>query len=110
MLNGTESLSISCAPYPGSHSLGIAAFPSSQQSIIVCNYSPLTGRFLTGKYERITPLISGLPKHLTGCADMDDFLSAYYLSERGWQVIGAIRDVADEVDTTPAKVSLRWLM
>jgi aryl-alcohol dehydrogenase-like predicted oxidoreductase len=41
---------------------------------------------------------------------MDDFLSAYYLSERGWQVIGPIRDVADEVDTTPAKVSLRWLM
>ena len=31
MLDGTESLSISCAPYIVSRSLGIAAFPSSQQ-------------------------------------------------------------------------------
>lgn len=31
-------------------------------------------------------------------------------SERGWKVLDAIRDMADEVDATPAQVSLRWLM
>jgi aryl-alcohol dehydrogenase-like predicted oxidoreductase len=34
----------------------------------------------------------------------------WYVSERGWHVLDAVRAVADEVDATPAQVALRWLM
>jgi len=40
----------------------------------------------------------------------DDRFERFYLSERGWKVLDEIRAVADEVDATPAQVSLRWLM
>ncbi len=40
----------------------------------------------------------------------DDFFGDWYVSERGWRVLDVVREVADEVDATPAQVSLRWLM
>ncbi|MEM4781908.1 MAG: aldo/keto reductase [Halalkalicoccus sp.] len=79
----------------------------ADQELAVCPYSPLAGGFLTGKYEREGEEVVG-PEGAR--ADLDDRFSEYYVSERGWQVLEEIREVAEEVDATPAQVSLRWLM
>jgi aryl-alcohol dehydrogenase-like predicted oxidoreductase len=83
----------------------------ADQDLAVCPYSPLAGGFLTGKYERADPddpqAVEG-PGGARG--NFDDVFGDYYASERGWKVLDAIREVADEVDATPAQVSIRWLM
>ncbi len=83
----------------------------SDQDLAVCPYSPLAGGFLTGKYERVDPddpqAVEG-PDGARGT--FDDVFGDYYASERGWKVLDVIREVADEVDATPAQVSIRWLM
>jgi aryl-alcohol dehydrogenase-like predicted oxidoreductase len=83
----------------------------ADQDLAVCNYSPLAGGFLTGKYERADsddPEAVEAPDGARG--SFDDFFGDWYASERGWQVLDEVRAVADEVDVTPAQVSLRWLM
>ena len=83
----------------------------ADQDLAVCNYSPLAGGFLTGKYERADsddPEAVEAPDGARG--SFDDFFGDWYASERGWQVLDEVRAVADEVDATPAQVSLRWLM
>jgi aryl-alcohol dehydrogenase-like predicted oxidoreductase len=73
----------------------------ADQGIAVCPYSPLDGGFLTGKYDREVP-----PEGSR--ADLHDWDMEF--SERQWRVLDAVRDVAAEVDATPAQVSLRWLI
>ncbi|WP_276253909.1 aldo/keto reductase [Halomontanus rarus] len=76
------------------------------QDLAVCPYSPLQGGFLTGKYERagdgsgdvITP--DGSRGSLSGISP----------TESDWAVLDAVESVADELDATPAQVSLRWLI
>lgn len=81
------------------------------QNLAVCPYSPLAGGFLTGKYERADPDDAEQVIAPDGSrASLDERFSDYYLSARGWHVLEAIRDVADEIDATPAQVALRWLM
>ncbi|SFL08836.1 Predicted oxidoreductase [Halogranum rubrum] len=83
----------------------------ADQDIAVCPYSPLAGGFLTGKYERADPDDPKQVKAPDGSrGSFDDRFSNFYLSERGWEVLDAIRAVADENDATPAQVALRWLM
>ena len=81
------------------------------QELAVCPYSPLAGGFLTGKYERADP---DDPEQVVAPdgsrGSIDDQFGDYYLSERGWEVLDAIRAVADEEGATPAQVALRWLM
>jgi aryl-alcohol dehydrogenase-like predicted oxidoreductase len=80
----------------------------ADQDLAVCPYSPLHGGFLTGKYERtgdgevITPDGSR--------ADLVDRFDPEHVDESAWAVLDEVRAVADEVDATPAQVSLRWLM
>jgi len=81
------------------------------QDVAVCPYSPLAGGFLTGKYERADPDDPEAVEAPDGArGSFDDYFTDYYASERGWRVLDEIRDVASEVDATPAQVSLRWLM
>ncbi|WP_049921006.1 aldo/keto reductase [Halopiger djelfimassiliensis] len=83
----------------------------ADQDLAVCPYSPLAGGFLTGKYERADeddPTAFEGPHGARG--SLDDRFEDYYLSERGWRVLDEIRSVADELDATPAQVSLRWLI
>ncbi|MFH5800719.1 aldo/keto reductase [Haladaptatus sp. CMAA 1911] len=83
----------------------------ADQDLAVCPYSPLAGGFLTGKYERADPDDPQAVEGPDGSrADFDDVFGDYYASERGWKVLDVIREVADEVDATPAQVSIRWLM
>ncbi|WP_216824803.1 aldo/keto reductase [Salinigranum rubrum] len=83
----------------------------ADQDLAVCPYSPLAGGFLTGKYERADPDDPTKVEAPDGSrATIYESFSDYYLSERGWHVLDAIREVADDLDATPAQVALRWLM
>ncbi|MFC6862850.1 aldo/keto reductase [Halomicroarcula sp. GCM10025817] len=83
----------------------------ADQDLAVCNYSPLAGGFLTGKYERADPDDPEAVEAPDGArGSFDDFFGDWYASERGWKVLEAVRAVADEVDATPAQVALRWVM
>ncbi|WP_101296458.1 aldo/keto reductase [Halegenticoccus soli] len=83
----------------------------ADQELAVCPYSPLAGGFLTGKYERADPDDPQKVEAPDGSrASFDERFGDYYVSERGWRVLDAIREVADEVDASPAQVALRWLV
>jgi aryl-alcohol dehydrogenase-like predicted oxidoreductase len=83
----------------------------ADQELAVCNYSPLAGGFLTGKYERADPEDPEAVVAPDGArGSFDEFFGDWYASERGWKVLEEIRAVAAELDATPAQVSLRWLM
>jgi aryl-alcohol dehydrogenase-like predicted oxidoreductase len=82
----------------------------ADQDIAVCPYSPLAGGFLTGKYERVGDGTYDIDAPADTRADFDEMFTDWYVSERGWHVLDAVRAVADEVDATPAQVALRWLM
>ena len=83
----------------------------ADQDLAVCPYSPLAGGFLTGKYERADPDDPKSVRAPDGSrGSFDERFERFYLSERGWKVLDEIRAVADEVDASPAQVSLRWLM
>ncbi|WP_049903621.1 aldo/keto reductase [Halococcus agarilyticus] len=80
----------------------------ADQELAVCPYSPLAGGFLTGKYERTDE--GGVESPDGSRGSFDEFFDDYYVSERGWDVLDAVRAVADELDATPAQVALRWLI
>jgi Predicted oxidoreductases (related to aryl-alcohol dehydrogenases) len=83
----------------------------ASEGLAVCPYSPLAGGFLTGKYTRADPADPTAVSGPDGSrADIDDRFAEYYLSERGWAVLDAVRAVADELGATPAQVAVRWLM
>jgi len=84
---------------------------AADQNMAVCPYSPLAGGFLTGKYERTDdddPTKFEGPDGARG--SLSDRFDDFYLSERGWHVLDEIKTVADELDTTPPQVALRWLI
>ncbi|MCU4719299.1 aldo/keto reductase [Halapricum hydrolyticum] len=66
-------------------------------------WSPLGQGVLTGKYSR-----DDMPEDST--ASEDEGWEDYYLTEENFQVVDEVRAVAEEVDATPAQVSLAWLM
>jgi aryl-alcohol dehydrogenase-like predicted oxidoreductase len=67
-------------------------------------WSPLAGGFLSGKYEREKPLPPGSRLE----AKKDRF--ARFDNERSWRALGTAREIATETSTTPAAVSLAWLL
>jgi len=80
----------------------------ADQDLAVCPYSPLAGGFLTGKYERTEDGGVEAPDGSRGA--LTDVFDDWYVSDRGWEVLDAIRAVADEEGATPAQVALAWLM
>jgi aryl-alcohol dehydrogenase-like predicted oxidoreductase len=80
----------------------------ADQDIAVCPYSPLHGGFLTGKYERVGDDEIEAPDGSR--ADLSEHFADWYMTDEAWDVLDTVRTVADEVDATPAQVSLRWLM
>jgi aryl-alcohol dehydrogenase-like predicted oxidoreductase len=73
----------------------------ADQGIAVCPYSPLEGGFLTGKYERD----GSAPEESRG--DLYDWEGRF--DDRQWATLAVIESVAEEVDATPAQVTLRWM-
>ncbi|HYP90712.1 MAG TPA: aldo/keto reductase [Polyangiaceae bacterium] len=75
-----------------------------QAGLGVLAWSPLAGGFLSGKYERSAPAPEGsrLAKWKDRFARFDN--------DRCWRAIAAARQVASELGSTPAAVSLAWLL
>jgi aryl-alcohol dehydrogenase-like predicted oxidoreductase len=69
------------------------------RNIGVLPYFGLASGFLTGKYRSA----DDFGKSVRGGG------MAKYLTDRGYNVLGALDDVADELDATPAQVALAWL-
>jgi aryl-alcohol dehydrogenase-like predicted oxidoreductase len=67
-------------------------------------WSPLAGGFLTGKFERGKPP----PSDVRLGAKPERF--ARYDTDRNWKILDAVRAVASELGTTPAAVSIAWLL
>ncbi|MEM6992701.1 MAG: aldo/keto reductase [Myxococcota bacterium] len=67
-------------------------------------WSPLAGGFLTGKYQR--------DQHVPSGSRMEKWEDQYkrFDSERNWEILDAVTKIANAVDTTPAAVSLAWLI
>ena len=82
----------------------------ADQTLAVCPYSPLAGGFLTGKYQRSGEGVHDVEAPDGSRGSFDEFFDDYYVSERGWDALDAVAEVADELDATPAQVALRWLI
>ena len=67
-------------------------------------WSPLAGGFLSGKYRRDMPAPEG-----TRLDKWKDRLAGFS-SDRNWKILDAVDAVAKEHATTPAAVSLAWLL
>ena len=67
-------------------------------------WSPLAGGFLSGKYRRDMPAPEG-----TRLDKWKDRLAGFS-SDRHWKILDAVDAVAKEHATTPAAVSLAWLL
>ncbi|RKD97773.1 aldo/keto reductase [Halopiger aswanensis] len=80
----------------------------ADQDLAVCPYSPLAGGFLTGKYDRTAD--GGIEAPDGSRGSLDEMFDEWYVQENAWDVLEAVEGVADELDATPAQVSLRWLM
>lgn len=70
------------------------------EEVGVIPYSPLAAGFLTGKYER-----DNVPESARAAG-----IRQRYFDAAGWRTLDAVRRVAAEVDSTPAGVSLAWLL
>src|SRR3954463_9874608 len=70
----------------------------------ILSWSPLAGGFLTGKFEQ------GQPPHGESRLGIKPDRFARYNLPRNWAIIDAVRIVAKELNTTPAAVSLAWLL
>jgi len=68
----------------------------------VVPWSPLGEGFLTGKYDRDD--VSDVDSR----AAEDDSFESKYLTDENFAVLDTLREVASEVDATPAQVALAW--
>ncbi|MGZ9809862.1 aldo/keto reductase [Pseudoroseicyclus sp. H15] len=69
----------------------------------VMPWSPLAGGFLTGKYRRGETEGTG---RLSGANPFGDSK----FSDRNWQILEVLREVAGELGAEPAQVALAWVM
>nr|WP_238398189.1 aldo/keto reductase [Halorussus salinus] len=74
----------------------------ADEGVGVIPWSPLGGGFLTGKYDREDDPDEGR-------AATDEHTHERFTDDN-WQVLDAVREVADERDASPAQVSLAWLL
>lgn len=72
--------------------------------VAVTAWSPLGGGMLTGKYERGAQPAAGGGRF----GDASE-AGAYFLTERNFEIVDAVVDVAGRIGATPAQVALAWL-
>jgi aryl-alcohol dehydrogenase-like predicted oxidoreductase len=77
-----------------------------EQGIGVIAWSPLAGGWLTGKYRRDAP---PPPDSRVGRADRWDDLPDQRETDRTWDIIDALWEVANARGQTPAQVALNWV-
>ncbi len=71
-----------------------------QNGLGVIPYFSLASGFLTGKYRSEKDVAESPRRQMV----------QKYLNERGFRILAALDEVAAEYDSTPAKISLAWLM
>ncbi len=71
----------------------------------ICSWSPLAGGFLTGKYARDA---SGNSSPGGGRLDRTDQPYRKF-TDRNWQILATLREVASQVGRPPAQVALAWV-
>ena len=71
----------------------------------VVPWSPLAGGFLTGKYHRDQPIRAGSGR-LSGANPFGDTK----FTERNWEVLDVLRDVAGGLGRPLAQVAIAWLL
>ena len=77
-------------------------FPVAREGGIgVMPWSPLAGGFLTGKYERGD---TGGKGRLSGSNPFGDSK----FTDRNWEILDTLREVAAELDCDPAQAALAW--
>lgn len=76
---------------------------------IIC-YSPLEGGWLTGKYRR--DMDDPPAGSRWASAEQGDWPETWQDlgSERTWQLIDVLLELADSLDVSPAQVAIRWVM
>ena len=67
-------------------------------------WSPLAGGFLSGKYRRGQELPSGAR------LEQNKARFARFDNERNWKILDAVDAVAKELNASPSKVALAWLL
>jgi aryl-alcohol dehydrogenase-like predicted oxidoreductase len=77
----------------------------AEYEIDLVPWSPLGQGVLTGKYSR-----EDRHTESDSTASEDDGWKEYYLTDENFAVVDDVEAVAEEVDATPAQVSLAWLM
>ncbi|MFW5912436.1 MAG: aldo/keto reductase [Candidatus Hadarchaeota archaeon] len=82
----------------------------SDQNLAICPYSPLAGGFLTGKYKRSEEDPKSIEAPDGSRGSIDENFEDWYVTDRAWDVLDKIREISNELDATPAQVSLRWIM
>jgi len=75
-----------------------------EEGLGILPWSPLAGGFLSGKFERGKP-----PQGGTRLGEKADRFARFDL-ERNWKILDAVRALASELGSTPAAVSLAWLV
>lgn len=79
-------------------------FPAAREGQMgVMPWSPLAGGFLTGKYKREDTSNTG---RLSGANPFGDSK----FSDRNWEVLAILNEVAAEHDRQPAQIALAWVM
>jgi aryl-alcohol dehydrogenase-like predicted oxidoreductase len=71
-----------------------------KEGLGVINYFPLAAGFLSGKYRSQADTAKSSRAGMV----------TKYLNERGFKILGALDQVANKYDATPARVSLAWLL
>jgi aryl-alcohol dehydrogenase-like predicted oxidoreductase len=66
----------------------------------VIPYFPLASGFLTGKYRSEADLAA---------SKRGQFVKKY-LNDRGFRILRGLEEVAQEIHSTPARISLAWLL
>jgi len=75
-----------------------------EEGLGILPWSPLASGFLTGKFEQGKP-----PQAGTRLGEKTERFTRYDLP-RNWKILDAVRAIAAEVSSTPAAVSLAWLL
>jgi aryl-alcohol dehydrogenase-like predicted oxidoreductase len=76
-----------------------------EEGLAVLPWSPLAGGVLTGKYREGEEFPEG-----TRGGDTEESIEfTYRLHERAWNIVEAVRKVAEEAGRTPSQVALNWV-
>jgi aryl-alcohol dehydrogenase-like predicted oxidoreductase len=79
-------------------------FPAAREAGMgIMPWSPLAGGFLTGKYKRGDTSDTG---RLSGANPFGDSK----FTDRNWDILATLQDVATEMESEPAQVALAWTM